>query len=42
MELSIGSKRKKMKCCLLDFAVGPPLLGPSQIDVLLGPAGPQE
>lgn len=41
MELSIGSKRK-MKCCLLDFAVSPPFLGPCQIDVLLGPAGPQE
>lgn len=33
MELSVGSERK---CCLPDFAVGPPFLGPS-LDVLPGP-----
>lgn len=33
MELSVGPERK---CCLPDFAVGPPFLGPS-LDVLPGP-----
>ena len=30
-------KKEKIGCCLLDVAVGPPLRGPSQLDVLLGP-----